>query len=60
VKVERVEDLGDSSIVSFHFDDQLLKLKSERIQRAAEGDDAFVAFAPDAVHLFDPASGARL
>jgi ABC-type sugar transport system ATPase subunit len=60
VKVERVEDLGDSSIVSFHFGDQLLKLKSERVQNIAEGDDAFVTFAPDAVHLFDPATGARL
>ena len=60
VKVERVEDLGDSSIVSFHFGDRLLKLKSERIHTVAEGHDAFVTFAPEAAHLFDPATGARL
>jgi multiple sugar transport system ATP-binding protein len=60
VKVERIEDLGDSSIVSFHFGDQIVKLKSDRIQPIAEGQDAFLTFAPAAVHLFDPATGARL
>jgi multiple sugar transport system ATP-binding protein len=59
-KVERVEDLGDSSIVSVTVDGKLLKLKSDRLPAVQEGDDVFVGFAPDAAHLFDPNGGARL
>jgi multiple sugar transport system ATP-binding protein len=59
-KVERVEDLGDSSIVSVNVDGKLLKLKSDRLPAVQEGDDVFVGFAPDAAHLFDPNGGARL
>ena len=59
-RVERVEDLGDSCIVSFHHREKLLKLKSDRLQDVAEGADVLLGFAPEAAHLFDPASGARL
>ena len=59
-RVERVEDLGDSCIVSFHHGEQLLKLKSDKLQDVREGDDVFLGFAPDAAHLFDPATGLRL
>ena len=59
-RVERVEDLGDSCIVSFHCGERLLKLKSDRLQSVREGEDVFLGFAPDAAHLFDPVTGARL
>ena len=58
--VERVEDLGDSTIVSFIAGDRVLKLKGDRLPDVGEGDGVDLGFAPDAVHLFDPASGARL
>jgi ABC-type sugar transport system ATPase subunit len=59
-KVERVEDLGDSSIVSFLAAGRLLKSKSDRLPAVREGDAVQLGFAPDAAHLFDPHSGARL
>jgi ABC-type sugar transport system ATPase subunit len=59
-RVERVEDLGDSSIVTFMMGDQALKLKSDRLQPVQEGEDVFLGFAPEAAHLFDPNSGGRL
>ena len=60
VRVERVEDLGDSAIVNLKVGAQALKLKTERLPALREGDDAFVDFAPDRAHLFDAAGGARL
>ena len=59
-KVERVEDLGDSSIVSFVAGEQLLKAKSERVPTVREGEHVYLAFDPAAAHLFDTRSGARL
>jgi ABC-type sugar transport system ATPase subunit len=59
-RVERVEDLGDSSIVSVIESDRVLKLKSDRLQAVQEGDEVSVGFAPEAAHLFDPVNGARL
>jgi multiple sugar transport system ATP-binding protein len=59
-RVERVEDLGDSSIVSFTSGGKLLKLKSDQLPTVREGEDVFLGFAPPAAHLFDPQSGARL
>jgi ABC-type sugar transport system ATPase subunit len=58
--VERVEDLGDSSIVSFLAAGQLLKSKSDRLPAVQEGDAVQLGFAPGAAHLFDPHGGARL
>jgi ABC-type sugar transport system ATPase subunit len=58
--VERVEDLGDSTIVSFNAGEQLHKQKRDRLANVREGDAVHLGFAPDTVHLFDPASGARL
>jgi multiple sugar transport system ATP-binding protein len=60
VRVERVEDLGDSAIVNLKVGAQPLKLKTDRLPNLREGDDAFVDFAPDRAHLFDAAGGARL
>ena len=59
-KVERIEDLGDSCIVSFHAGERLLKMKSDRLPSVREGDAVALAFAPEAAHLFDSKTGARL
>jgi multiple sugar transport system ATP-binding protein len=63
--IERIEDLGDSaivslSIVSLSMAGQMLKLKTDRLPAAADGDNVFVGFAPAAAHLFDPKDGQRL
>jgi multiple sugar transport system ATP-binding protein len=58
--VERIEDLGDSTIVNLLVDGRLVKLKSDEVQPVQEGEGVFVAFAPEDAHLFDAASGARL
>jgi multiple sugar transport system ATP-binding protein len=59
--VERIEDLGDSCILSLlDADERPLKLKSDRPLDVAEGAVVAVAFAPEAAHLFDATTGARL
>ena len=58
--VERVEDLGDISIASFRAGDRLLKLKTDRLPEVREGDVVHLGFAPEAAHLFDGQTGARL
>jgi multiple sugar transport system ATP-binding protein len=61
VRVERVEDLGDSTIVSF-FDagGRLLKLKNDRPPAVREGERVALGFDAAAAHLFDASSGQRL
>jgi len=59
-RIERIEDLGDSCIVSFAAAEGHLKLKSGRLQPVKEGDEVRLAFEPGAAHLFDARSGARL
>ncbi len=59
-RVERVEDLGDSNIVSFIAGELALKLKREGTPTVQEGADVLLGFAPEAAHLFDPDNGARL
>ncbi len=59
-RVERIEDLGDSSIISLVAGERPLKLKSDQLPALREGETACLGFAPDAAHLFDPHSGARL
>jgi multiple sugar transport system ATP-binding protein len=58
--IERIEDLGDSAIVSLHAAGQMLKLKTDRLPAVAESADVFVSFASEAAHLFDTKSGQRL
>jgi ABC-type sugar transport system ATPase subunit len=59
-RIERVEDLGDSAIVSVDAGGRRLKLKGPVQQGAKAGNDVLLGFAPEAVHLFDPLSGERL
>jgi ABC-type sugar transport system ATPase subunit len=58
--VELVEELGDSRIVNLRVGPQAVKLKSDAAMELAEGAPAALACAPDAMHLFDRASGERL
>jgi multiple sugar transport system ATP-binding protein len=59
-RVGRVEYLGDSCIVSFASGGKTVKLKSDRLQTVQEGERVFLGFSPEAAHLFDPHTGARL
>ena len=59
-RVERVEDLGDSAIVSVISGGRRFKLKGPAQPGATSGNDVFLTFAPQAAHLFDPQSGERL
>jgi ABC-type sugar transport system ATPase subunit len=59
-RVERIEDLGDSAIVSATSGGKRFKLKRPAQPHAKPADDVFLSFAPDATHLFDPQSGKRL
>ena len=58
--VERVEDLGDSSIVSLVAGDRLLKQKSDRLPSVREGEHVHVSFAPGTAHRFDQKTGLRI
>jgi ABC-type sugar transport system ATPase subunit len=58
--IERIEDLGDTTIVNLRVDGRLVKLKGNGAEPVREGESVFIAFAPEDAHLFDAASGARL
>jgi ABC-type sugar transport system ATPase subunit len=59
-RIERVEDLGDSAIISVFSNGKRFKLKGPVQPSAHSGNDVFLGFAPQAAHLFDPQSGGRL
>ena len=58
--IERIEDLGDSAIVSLTAHGRPLKVKGDLQRAGNSGDAVFVSFAPHAAHLFDPTDGRRL
>jgi ABC-type sugar transport system ATPase subunit len=58
--IERIEDLGDSAIVSLTSDGRPLKIKGNLQHAGKSGEEVFVSFAPHAAHLFDPNDGRRL
>ena len=58
--VDRIEDLGDSTVVSLVVGTLQARLKTERVPAVAEGDTVFLGFAPEDAHLFDAGSGQRL
>ncbi len=58
-RVYLVENLGDSSIVDLQVGEQLLKMRIDGKVELREGDAVHLAFAPEAAHLFDAATGAR-
>jgi len=59
-RVERIEDLGDSAIISLSAAGKLMKLKGPPQPAVKPGDSASVGFSPSAAHLFEPQTGARL
>jgi len=58
--VERIEDLGDSAIVSLTAKGRQLKVKSDLQHAGKSGDDVCLSFAPHTAHLFDANDGRRL
>lgn len=59
--VERVEDLGDSTITSFRdAAGRLIKMKNDQPPALAEGALVALGFEPASAHLFDADTGARL
>jgi ABC-type sugar transport system ATPase subunit len=59
-RVDYIEELGDHSVVDLRAGGQRLKWKADGHPELREGQDAVLAFAPGAAHLFDRASGERL
>lgn len=61
VTVERVEDLGDSSITSFRdAQGSVIKMKNDRQPTVREGESVALGFEPQTAHLFDALNGQRL
>jgi ABC-type sugar transport system ATPase subunit len=58
-RVYLVENLGDTTIVDLDVAGQVIKLRTEQAPNVREGDHVHVAFAPEAMHVFDPATGQR-
>ena len=58
--VERIEDLGDSTIVNLLVDGRLVKLKTDEASRVREGETVFVALRAGRRASVRPATGARV
>ena len=59
-RVELIEELGDSHIVIATLGSERVKLRTEPTSPLREGDRVQLGLTPDAAHLFDRATGARL
>ena len=58
-RVYLVENLGDTAIVDVQLGEVLVKARTDHSVAVSEGDSVRLAFAPEAVHVFDVATGAR-
>ncbi len=58
-RVYLVENLGDSSIIDLQVGEQIVKMRMEGKPGVREGEAVHVTFAPEAMHLFDAATGTR-
>lgn len=58
-QVELLENLGDTTIVDLDAGDRRVKMRSEGRPDLREGDNVHLAFAPQAIHLFDATAGDR-
>jgi len=58
-RIYLVEDLGDATILDLHVGEKLIKMRTGQRPDVREGDEIRVAFAAEAVHLFDPTTGLR-
>jgi len=59
-RVHYVEELGDHAVLNVQAGASRLKVKVTGLALAREGETVHLGFAPEAAHLFDPASGTRL
>ena len=59
-RVYLVEHLGDSTIVNLQVEDVLVKLRTDKPPRLAEGESVHLSFDPEDAHLFDEKTGLRL
>ena len=59
-RIEFIEDFGDSCIVNLDIDGQRAKLRADSTDGLQEGAPVFLSFRPEAAHLFERASGARI
>jgi ABC-type sugar transport system ATPase subunit len=59
-RVELIEELGEARVLDLRLGAQSLKLKGDAAATVREGDTVRLAVHPQAVHLFDRASGARI
>jgi ABC-type sugar transport system ATPase subunit len=58
-RVYLVENLGDTTIVDLDVAGHVIKLRTDQPPNVREGEHVHVAFASQALHLFDADSGAR-
>ncbi len=58
-RVELVENLGDTTIVDLQAGERMIKMRTDGRPHVGEGDELQLAFAPQAIHLFDADSGRR-
>jgi len=58
-RVYLIEDLGDTTIVDLDVRGQVIKLRTDHRPQVREGEQVHVAFAADALHLFERDSGLR-
>jgi len=59
-RVELIEELGDARVLDLRIGTQALKLKGDVHANLHEGETVHLAVAPNAIHLFDRESGARV
>ena len=58
-RVYLIENLGDTTIIDLEVAGQVIKLRTDQWPQVHEGERVHVAFATDAVHLFDRDTGVR-
>ena len=54
------ENLGESMLLNFNVDEQLVKVRIPEVRRFADGETAHLALDPDQIHLFDPKTRLRI
>ncbi len=54
------ENLGESMLLNFLVDDQLVKVRLPEVRRFAENETTALSFEPEHIHLFDQKTGLRI
>jgi multiple sugar transport system ATP-binding protein len=58
-RIYLIEDLGDTTIIDIEVGESLVKMRTDRRPPVREGEDVTIGFAPESIHLFERATGAR-